>query len=424
MSIDAQRAYNLLSRISFERLGGSAEEEKAADILVAELESFGVKGWKEPFSVTNYTVLSAKLSVLEPYSQEYIVTGYGRTGSTGSDGLTADLLYVGEGSETDLLEAEGKIVLLNGRASLEVYERLCKAKVAGMIVISGAVFDNPADTDLQRLSIREGHLKHGEVPGVALRAKDALELLEKGASKVKLELIQEDLPSTSHNVVCEIAGYSHPEEIIAYTAHFDSVFFSSGANDNGAGSVIIMEMARYFAQHPPQRTLRFIWCGSEEYGLLGSFDYVAKHEDDLEKIKLIINVDVAGGYIGRNWTIVTGPQALVDVVDYLCKEIGVAMQLRHDVYSSDSVPFAEKGIPGVNFGRSGAPIHNRHDKLQYISANRLAELCHVVLLFSQRIINAKTFPVKKELPENIKKALIKYLQNSRGAKMEIPPALK
>ncbi|MCL2498588.1 MAG: M28 family metallopeptidase, partial [Symbiobacteriaceae bacterium] len=122
--------------------------------------------------------------------------------------------------------------------------------------------------------------------------------------------------------------------------------------------------------------------------------------------------------------IVTGPQGLVDVIDFLCKEIGISMQMRHDVYSSDSVPFAEKGIPGVNFGRFGAPIHNRHDQLQYISADRLAELAEVTLLFSQRTVNAKFFPVKKELPDNIKKAMIRYLQNSRGSKMEIPPALK
>jgi len=88
------------------------------------------------------------------------------------------------------------------------------------------------------------------------------------------------------------------------------------------------------------------------------------------------------------------------------------------------VPFAEKGIPGVNIGRGGAPIHNRYDRLVYISPDKLAETAEVVLLFSQRTINAKVFPVKRELPDNIKKALIKYLQNSRGAKMEIPPALK
>ncbi|MCL2547957.1 MAG: M28 family metallopeptidase [Symbiobacteriaceae bacterium] len=424
MSINGERAMDLLRRISFERLGGTAEEDKAADILISDLATFGISAAKEKFPVTNYRIDQARLTVTKPYSQEYSVTGYGRTGSTDEDGLCAELIYAGDGGEVDLHQSAGKAVILNSRVSLEIYERLCKEKVAAFVSISGNVFDNPQDTDLHHFSIREGHLKHGQIPGVVLRAKDALELLERGASEIRLELFQEDLPVQSCNVVCEITGSLFPEEIIVYTAHFDSVHYSSGANDNGAGSVILMELCRYFAEHQPQRTLRFVWCGSEEYGLLGSFFHVAEHQEDLDKVKLVINVDVAGGFIGRNSTIVTGPQALVDVIDYLCKEHGIAMQLRHDVYSSDSVPFAEMGIPGVNFCRFGAPIHNRFDQLQYISADRLAELGEIVRIFSERTINAAVFPVKRELPDNIKKSMVKYLQNSRGEKMEIPVALK
>jgi len=424
MSICGKRAYKLLSALSFERLAGSPEEEKAADLLVSELTTFGLQGAKEAFEVTNYAINTAKLKVVAPYEAEYTVTGIGRSGCTPDGGLEADFLYVGEAAAADLLEAQGKIVMVNGRTSVETFERLVAAKVAGIVSISGNVYDNPADTDLQLIRIHEGHLQHGIIPGVSLRAVDALAMLEQGACRVKLELCQEELVQTSHNVVCEIPGSCHPEEIIAFTAHYDSVFFSGGANDNAAGSVILMEIARYFAAKPPSRTLRFIWCGAEEYGLLGSFDYVKKHEEEMSKFKLVINVDVAGGYIGRNVTMVTGAQGLADVVDYMCKEIGVAMETRTGVSSSDSVPFAEVGIPGVNFIRGGAPIHNRHDQAKYISPARLAELAEVTLLFSQRVVNAKVFPVKRELPENIKKDLIRYLQNWRGAKMEIPAALK
>lgn len=424
MSICGKRALELLGKISFERLGGSPEEEKAADILIEELASFGLKGVKEAFETECYEIQTATFTVLEPYQQEYTVAGYGLTGCTPEGGLTAELLYVGEGDEVDLMQAEGKIVLINSRVRLEAYERLAKAKVAGFIAISGNVFDNPADTDLDTFNIRPGYYPHGRIPGATIRAVDALDLIEKGACKVKFELAQSEGKATSHNVVAEIKGKTYPDEVIVYTAHYDSVPFSSGANDNGAGSVILMELARCFAENQPERTVRFIWCGTEEQGLVGSFAYVAQHKDEMEPIKLNINVDVAGGFIGRNVTMVVGPTALVDVVDYLCKEMGVSMTTRHDVYSSDSVPFAEMGIPSVNFCRFGAPIHNRYDLIKYISADRLAELAEVVLVFSQRTVNAKAFPVARELPEASKKAVIKYLQNSRGKKMEIPAALK
>ena len=118
MPICGKRAFDLLSRISFERLGGTQEEDKAADILIEELASFGITGEKETFEVINSSIKTARLTVTKPYAQEYTVTGYGRTGSTPKRGLSAALLYVGDGSDTDLLDAEGKIVLLNGRVNL------------------------------------------------------------------------------------------------------------------------------------------------------------------------------------------------------------------------------------------------------------------------------------------------------------------
>ena len=424
MKICGKRAFDLLSRLSFERLGGSPEELKAADILVAELAEIGLSGVKEPFEIDSYKIQKAKLTITEPYQAEYIVTGYGLTGNTPETGLEAELLYVQELTEVDLQNAAGKIVLINGRVSLESYTKLAKAKPAGMIVISGNVYDNIEDTDLQHFSIRPGYFKYGKIPGVTIRAMDALDLLQREACRAKIELQQDEYKATSQNVVVDIPGTAYPDELIVFTAHYDSVVFSAGSNDNGAGSVILMEMVRYFNEHKPARSLRFIWCGSEEIGLLGSFAYVKDHQDELDKIKLNVNVDVGGGYIGNNVTIVTAPADTMGVIDFICKEMGVAMRLRHDVYSSDSVPFAEYGIPGVNFCRFGAPIHNRHDQLQYISADRLAELGEVTLEFSRRAVNASYFPVAKELPESIKKAVIKYLQNSRGKDMDIPTALK
>ncbi|HBK84505.1 MAG TPA: Zn-dependent exopeptidase M28, partial [Firmicutes bacterium] len=64
------------------------------------------------------------------------------------------------------------------------------------------------------------------------------------------------------------------------------------------------------AKQPPKRTLRFIWCGSEEVGLVGSINYLKQHEDQIERIKLLVNIDVAGGIIGRNVCIVTGAESL------------------------------------------------------------------------------------------------------------------
>ena len=424
MSICGKRAFTLLEKLSFERLSGSPEEERAADILMREVEELGLQGVKEAFEVTNSAIHTATLKVIAPYEKEYQVNGVARSGCTPPGGLTADVVYVGEATDVDLLDTTGKIVMVNRRPGVETYERIVKSKVAGIVIMSGEVYDNTKDTDLQELRLFAGHLEHGRIPAVTIRTADAFAMLEQNAAKAHLKLSQDEIVQSSHNVICEITGEEYPEELIAFTAHYDSVRFSGGANDNGAGSVILMELARYFTEHRPRRTLQFIWCGSEESALLGSYDYVKRHEADMAHVILNINVDVAGGYIGRNHTTVTGTQAVADVIDFMCKEQGIAMNVRLGVSSSDSVPFAEKGIPGINFVREGAPIHNRYDQLRYISPDRLAELAEVVLLFCLRVVNAKVFPIKRELSEGVKKDLIKYLQNWRGAKMEIPEALK
>ena len=75
---------------------------------------------------------------------------------------------------------------------------------------------------------------------------------------------------------------ANPIILGSFGGHYDSVYFSSGVHDNLSGSVIVLELLRYFAAHPPRRTLRFCWFGSEEQGLLGSKAYVKAHADELK----------------------------------------------------------------------------------------------------------------------------------------------
>ena len=133
-----------------------------------------------------------------------------------------------------------------------------------------------------------------------------------------------------------------------------------------------MKLYEYFVNNTPKRTLKFIWCGSEERGLLGSKAYVnAQTEEELQKIIFNINVDVAGTILGTEYASIMAEQALVDYVDYISNEISFPIVTKQDIYSSDSIPFSDKGIPAINlmrFGRPGtAHIHDRHDTMSFIS---------------------------------------------------------
>lgn len=414
--INADREFELLQKIGFVRVSGSEEEKRASQILVEEIKNIGLEPEVETFKVPYYKVQKVKFEVLEPFYKEYTVEGYGRSGSTPDDGLVADFLYVENASEVNLFNAKGKIVLLNNRVSYKIYERLCKAQVKGFISFSGKVNDDLNNSDLDTRTLRDKHLEHGVIPGATIRAIDALEMLKESPTKVKLTLIQDEGQADSQNVSTFIKG-SESDEEIHFVAHYDSVPFSKGVYDNGAGSVIIMELLRYFKENQPKRNVKFIWFGSEERGLLGSKYYTSTYEEKLKDVVMAINVDMGGPILGENRAYVTADNSLCNMVEYLSKEIGFAITVKQDVYSSDSTPYADKKVPAISFARfaanGGCGLHNRFDLLEYLSKDELKKLTEFIVVFANRTVNACVFPVPREIPDNMVKAVDKYLMKDK-----------
>src|SRR5215467_1266082 len=101
--------------------------------------------------------------------------------------------------------------------------------------------------------------------------------------EVELELTVEnkfyDDDPNQYNTVAEIPGTDKKDEVVMLGAHLDSWHSGTGATDNGAGSVVMMEAVRILKalDVKPRRTIRIaLWSGEEE-GLLGSQYYVQQH---------------------------------------------------------------------------------------------------------------------------------------------------
>lgn len=422
MEICGKREFELLEKIGFTRVAGSAEELKAAEILKAECDSIGVPAVIEPFTIEDAEIETATFEILEPFHRSFEVTGYKCAQNTPEDGLVADFLYVENAFDVNLVDAKGKIVLVNGYMRVPQFRKLIKAGVAGIVTMEGEIRDKLDETDLSTRTLRRTLRAFGNVPAVNIRIKDAMELVREGASKAKIVLKNTTVERTSHNVIATVLGTEKPEEIISFGAHYDSVPFSTGVYDNGAGSVINMEILRYFKGNPPKRTIKFMWYGSEEIGLEGSWAYVKGHKDELKDHLLMINVDVGGPILGFDEMSVTADEKLVSFSDYMMKIAGHSVEVRQGIYSSDSIPFADSGVPGVNFARAGAHgaayIHNRYDTLEFMSADMLAKTTAHVLDFSKAIINAKAFPVAREIPQNIVEEVEKYLYKKELAEAQ------
>ena len=414
-----KRAYKVLKEISYERLGGTQEELSALEVLKREVDALGVQTEIEDFEVNSHKISVAEFVVTKPKKCVYKVNGFGMCGSTAPEGVDAGFYYLESTKQINKAEVSGKVVLLTSPMTYPIYEELVKANVAAIVVCSGSIYDDEKNTDLEEKVLRERHYKVGKVPCFTMRAKDCEKLVLSKPQEINFKLIQEESKATSHNLVATIPGSEKPEEVVCFTAHYDSVRFSTGAYDNGTGSVTILEVLHYFAKNQPKRTLKFVWCGSEEMGLLGSHAYVEKHKDELENYKACINVDMTGVVLGRDIAVCTSEMSFPNYIEYFAKNVGFVIETSQGVYSSDSTPFAYHGVPAVSFARisfrGGAEIHSRRDVIRNITAESLEKTIVFINKISAELVNSVYFPVPKTMPQNMKDELDKYLGNKKNA---------
>ncbi|MDE5856401.1 MAG: M28 family peptidase, partial [Anaeroplasmataceae bacterium] len=342
-------SFEFLKKISYERTGGSDAELKTANMIITECHNYQVEAHLEEFLIDGYEI---KKAMLETMDGSYEVTGVGMSGSTPIEGIVGELVVIESDEQLQHLDLlEGKIAYVSSRMLVKTYKLLCEKKASGFICTSGSLYDNIENSDLEKMMIRERHYQYGKIPGVCIRMRDAQKLLLSLPKEVKITLQQDEFKMPSHNVIATIPGSSKKNEIICFTAHYDSVPFSTGAYDNGTGTTTILEVLAYFSKHRPSRTLKFIWCGSEEMGLLGSKAYTDVHKEELLDYKLCINVDMTGVVIGKDIACCTSEMSLVNYINYMGCEVGFPITAKQGVYSSDSTPFADPGVPAISFAR-------------------------------------------------------------------------
>lgn len=405
-------SFSLIKKIYYERTSGSPNELKAAKTIVQECKKFGVTAKLESFPVDAYKIKKAELKFYDPdISVDFV--GVGMSGNTPTKGIKADFIYISSPEDAQISDIKGKICLIPAKmVDNKTYKILVSKKAAALILCTGDVYLEDKDVDLDPYKYRSRHYEHGKIPAVCIRMKDAEMILRKMPKKAYVNLQQEESKVDSHNVVAQIKGSKYPEEIIVFSAHYDSIRYSKGAYDNASGSACILEMLGYYSKHQPLRTLRFVWCGSEEEGLLGSKAYLKKHKKDIDSILFDINVDMVGVTIGKDIAVATAEEALVNYLKYYSKQVGFPLEVRQGVYSSDSTPFADNGIPAMSFARAskpgGAQIHSRRDVIDYLSEDNYYRTCEFIESFSSNLINSVCFMVDRNIPDKMKEELDYY----------------
>lgn len=408
--MNAENIMKVFSDTAYIRVGGRPEEKKAAEYLRQQVVEFGLEAALEPFDVPLGDIEEAMLLVdgVSIPCKGYMCAG--------SSTVEAPFYYLRTNDVWSLHQCKGKIVLIDGYLGYWIYQDLLENGAVGFVTYDGHV--NYADRDIDARELRS-YVSNGKIiPGVNINVKDAVSLIEKGVKSAKIVLKQKEYMGTSQNVVLDMPG--EVDEYIVFTAHYDSTPLSQGAYDNMSGSIGLLGIAEHFAKNPHRYGLRFVWCGCEERGLLGSKAYCTAHEEELSKIVLNINLDMIGCIMGKFIACATAEEKLVNYIEYFAAEMGHEIKVSQDVYSSDSTPFADKGVPAISFARiapnNTATIHNSYDTMKLMKGEQMAEDIDFLISFTSRMANAKLCPVKREMPDNMKEKLDTYLCRKRPEK--------
>ncbi|SDZ76590.1 M28 family metallopeptidase [Microbulbifer marinus] len=210
-----------------------------------------------------------------------------------------------------------------------------------------------------------------------------------------VELKNQVRTSNSRNVVAKLAGTSHPDEAIIYTAHWDHLGVNenaegedhifNGAVDNATGTAGLLAMAKQVAEmsERPDRSLVFVAVTAEESGLLGSKYYAENPVVPLEKTVAGINFDAMG---------VLGPMRDVIVVGYGNSELEKMLEKaaeeqgrylapedhpeRGYFYRSDHFSLAKKGVPMLYFDSGTDSFEHGREWAQQKSEDYTAHAYH------------------------------------------------
>lgn len=399
----------LFLNTKFPHVGGTEKELQVAEYLKEECEELGVKAHIEGFRVA-----MADMEEAHVYADGEEITCQGVL-NCGSGTVEGELYYMPGTDPVSIAGAKDKVVLVAGAGVTHfVYQDLMKAGAKAILFQYGNV--NYPNTDIDQRDLREAVVgEERKVLCATIHTKDAIRLVKDEVKQIKIEIKQKEYDGESHNVVAEIPGKRN--EWIVFTAHYDSTYSSHGAYDNMSGCAGLLGIMEQMKEKENNYGLRFVFCGSEERGLLGSRAYVRDHAEELKDVVLNINFDMIGTYMGKFMACVSAEEKLAHYITYMGAEIGFPIEAKTGVYPSDSTPFADSGVPAVSFARLAgeqiAPIHCRYDTMEVMSMKQLQKDIDFLNTFAERMVNAAICPVEKEIPENIKKELDEYMNRKR-----------
>jgi carboxypeptidase Q len=309
------------------RLSGSPQARQAVQYVSSEMRRLGLEVQLERVMVPHWVRGSETGELIEFAGQapgttkKIVLTALGGSIATTAEGLTAPVIVVESFDQLHALGREkvtGKIVLFDAR-----FDKRMAAQGFGLDAYGEAVIYRGAGPSeaarlgavaslVRSIGAADYRLPHTgafgyssdapKIPAAAVTAEDAdliAYLAAQAPVRMHLTLTPQTLPDVeSYNVIADIRGTEHPEQVVIVSGHLDSWDLGTGAIDDGAGVVVAMQVAQLIKRLGlrPKRTIRVIAWMNEENGLMGGSTYELDHRAELANHIAAIESDLGAGH--------------------------------------------------------------------------------------------------------------------------------
>jgi carboxypeptidase Q len=404
------------------RLSGSQQAAKAVEYVAAEMRRLGLDVQLEKVTAPHWVrgVETADLVRFEGQAQnttqKIVLTALGGSVATPAEGITAPVVAVNNFDELRALGREkvaGKIVLFNERfnkraaaqgLALDAYGQAVVYRGGGASAASrlGAVASlirsvGSADYRLPHT----GSVRYAEdapkIPAAAVTAEDAdllAYLAAQGEVRMHLTLTPQTLPDVqSYNVIADIKGAEHPDQIVIVSGHLDSWDLGTGAIDDGAGVVVAMQTANLIKQLglKPARTIRFVAWMNEENGLAGGRTYAIDNKEQFGNHIAAIESDLGAGHpTGISAHVSNKAMRLLQAISPVLQEIDAGfVKQTANAEGADVSPLDVAGVPTLAPIQDNRTYFNYHhtaaDTLDKVVPRELAENAAVMSVVAYAI---------------------------------------
>ncbi len=340
--------------------------------------------------------------IIAPVGKKLHLLGLGMSVATPPGGITAPVVVVPDFAALDALGkagVQGRIVVFNapyqGYGRTVMYRTAGPSRAASLGAVAVLVRSiTPLAVQLPHTGTTQYDEAQPRIPAAAISLEDAMMLarLQAEGAPVKVHMQMQahlETPVVAANVIGEIVGSEHPEQIVVLGGHIDSWDVGQGAQDDGSGimaTLAAVNIIHKLGLHP-KRTIRVVFWVNEENGGAGGKAYRAALSDkDLENHVAAIEMDggaeppvgygygaAPGGERRRQQPGSSNPpatatpltageqhsMAMLQEIATLLKPVG-ADTIRPGGGGSDISPIMADGVPGLGETTTGAHYFDWH----------------------------------------------------------------